>query len=231
MSLILNIETATQFCSVGLADQGRILAVRESNEKNIHASKVTVFSEEVCQEAGISMQELDAIAVSMGPGSYTGLRIGVSAAKGFCYALDIPLLAVPTLQSMALKAAMIYDYGREVLYCPMIDARRMEVYTALFDKDNIELRKTEALIVDETAFDEELKKYEILYFGDGAEKCREVLDPKGMKFIEDVNPSADVMAIISNNKFIAGTFEDLAYFEPYYLKDFIAGKPRVKGLR
>ncbi len=234
MSLILNIETATQYCSVGVSENGRILAIRESSEKNIHASKVTVFAEEALMEANVSMQDLHAVAVSMGPGSYTGLRIGVSAAKGFCYALDIPLIAVPTLQSMALRAALDnkaeLELGENVLFCPMIDARRMEVYTALFDIENKEARKTEALIIDEDSFNEELSRHRILYFGDGAEKCREILDPKGMVFLDGIHPSAESLASISFEKFNSEEFEDLAYFEPFYLKDFIAGKPKVKGL-
>lgn len=230
MSYILNIETATQHCSVGLAKDGNIIAIRESDEKNIHAAKVTVFSEEVCAEAGIKMSELNAVAVSMGPGSYTGLRIGVSAAKGFCYALDIPLIAIPTLQSIALKA-MDKANDEKALYCPMIDARRMEVYTALFNSGNDQLKDTEALIIDENSFDEELKDHKIIYCGDGAEKCREVLDPKGMVFLEDVKPSASSMAVIADKKFNEKSFENLAYFEPFYLKDFIAGAPKVKGLK
>ena len=230
MPYILNIETATQHCSVGLALDGKIIAIRESDEKNIHAAKVTVFSEEVCHEGGIEMNELSAVAVSMGPGSYTGLRIGVSAAKGFCYALDIPLIAIPTLQSIALSAMNIAADDK-ALYCPMIDARRMEVYSALFDSDNDQVRKTEALIIDEQSFDEELRKSKIIYCGDGAEKCRDILDSKGMIFLDDVKPSAVSMAVIAAQKFNERSFEDLAYFEPFYLKDFIAGAPKVKGLR
>lgn len=229
MALILNIETATQLCSVGLSDGENILSVRESHEKNIHAAKVTVFTEEVLKEAGKEMKDLDAIAVSMGPGSYTGLRIGVSAAKGYCFALDIPLIAIPTLQSMAVGA---FNMIRETntLYAPMIDARRMEVYTALFDHQNKEVKKTEALIIDETSFSKELLSGSICFFGDGAEKCKEVLIPKGMRFIENIHPSAKSMAALAQKKFHTGQFENLAYFEPYYLKDFIAGKPKVKGL-
>ncbi|MCD4724885.1 MAG: tRNA (adenosine(37)-N6)-threonylcarbamoyltransferase complex dimerization subunit type 1 TsaB [Bacteroidales bacterium] len=234
MALILNIETATQVCSVGLSNGTEILYIRESREKNIHASLVTVFSEEVCREAGILMNELDAVSVSKGPGSYTGLRIGVSAAKGFCYALDIPLIAVPTLQSMALGALWSLEDSPKppanALYCPMIDARRMEVYTALFDQQNREVRAAEALIVDEESFHEEIETNIIYYFGDGAEKCREVLDHENMIYLDDIHPSATSLAVLANAKFLSGDFEDLAYFEPYYLKDFIAGKPRVKGL-
>ncbi len=235
MPFILNIETATQVCSIGLSNGKEILAIRESREKNIHASLVTVFSEEVCREAGILMNELNAVSVSKGPGSYTGLRIGVSAAKGFCYALDIPLIAVPTLQSMALGALWSLEDSPKppanTLYCPMIDARRMEVYTALFDQQNREVRATEALIVDGESFHEEIKTNIIYYFGDGAEKCREVLDHENMIYLDDLHPSATNQAVLANAKFLSKDFEDLAYFEPYYLKDFIAGKPRVKGLR
>ena len=230
MALILNIETATQVCSVGLSNGKEIISIRESHEKNIHAAKLTVFSEEVLREAGKIMKDLDAVAVSMGPGSYTGLRIGVSAAKGFCYALDIPLIAIPTLQSMALGAMASFD-KKEALFCPMIDARRMEVYTALYDQYNNEVRKTEALIIDETSFDAEIAGNTIYFFGDGAEKCKDLLDPKGMIFIDGVYPSTRSMAHLSHKKFETKSFEDLAYFEPYYLKDFIAGKSRVKGLR
>ena len=229
MSLILNIETATQHCSVGIARDGHVISIRESNEKNIHAAKVTVFAEEVCRESGVKMSELDAVAVSMGPGSYTGLRIGVSAAKGFCYALDIPLIAIPTLQSMALIAQKQSD--KPDLFCPMIDARRMEVYTALFNQSNMEVKSTEALIIDDSSFTEELKSNNICFFGDGAEKCREVLEPKGMIFIDGIKPDAKGMAVLSHAKFTDNNFEDLAYFEPFYLKDFIAGAPKVKGLR
>jgi len=229
MTLILNIETATQVCSVGLSNDSELLALRESHEKNIHAARVTIFCEEVLKEAGKTMSDLDAVAVSMGPGSYTGLRIGVSAAKGLCYALDIPLIAVPTLQSMALRASQnIPDH--QALFCPMIDARRMEVYTALYDANNDEVRKTEALIIDENSYENESGSNKIFFFGDGAEKCKEGLLPKGMSFIDGINPSAESMAHLSSEKFDNKDFEDLAYFEPYYLKDFIAGKPKVKGL-
>lgn len=229
MPLILNIETATQVCSVGLSDGLNLLAIRESHEKNIHAASVTVFTEQVLHEAGKAMSDLDAVAVSMGPGSYTGLRIGVSAAKGIGYALEIPLIAVPTLQSLALGAAGLAP-EKDALFCPMIDARRMEVYTALFDRSNRQVRPTEALIIDADSYSDELRGNIVYFFGDGAEKCREILEPQGMIFMKDVFPSAGIMAKLSFERFRGGQFEDVAYFEPFYLKDFIAGKPRVKGL-
>lgn len=228
MPLILNIETATQVCSVGLSEGNEILSIRESREKNIHAASVTVFIEEVLREAGREMRDLDAVAVSMGPGSYTGLRIGVSVAKGICYALGIPLIAVPTLQAMALRARSTTE--GDSLLCPMIDARRMEVYTAIFDQNNLEVRPTEALIIDEHSFTTELQESTISYFGDGAEKCRKILDSSGMVYLPDIYPSARDIAVLAFEKFTDSKFEDVAYFEPYYLKDFIAGKPKVKGL-
>lgn len=235
MPYILNIETATQVCSVGLSDGSKILALRESYEKNIHAAKVTVFAEEVCKEAGVEYKDLDAVAVSMGPGSYTGLRIGVSAAKGFCFALDIPLISVPTLQSMALGAANATSgksaEKKKELLCPMIDARRMEVYTAIFDIESNFVQLTEALIIDARSFDDWLKGHSMYFFGDGAEKCRDILEPKGMIYIDNIHPTAMSMALISSQKLENEDFEDVAYFEPFYLKDFIAGKPKVKGLR
>ena len=230
MALILNIETATQVCSVGLSEGADILSIRESHEKNIHAAKVTVFSEEVLKEAGKKMNDLDAVAVSMGPGSYTGLRIGVSAVKGFCYALDIPMIAVPSLQSMALRASEEQDRN-DALFCPMIDARRMEVYTSLYDHTNQEVKATEAMIIDEQSFEEELKDNTIFFFGDGAAKCREVLEPRGMKFMDGVYPSASFLAQIAFKKFEAKDFVDVAYFEPYYLKDFVATIPKKNIFR
>lgn len=235
MPLILNIETATSVCSVSLSNGTETIAIRESHEKNIHASMVTVFANEVCAEARLGMNQLDAVAVSKGPGSYTGLRIGVSAAKGICYALDIPLISVPTLQSMALHASRsgLADRStkKKILYCPMIDARRMEVYTALYDTGNKEIKGVEALIVDENAFETILDDNLIYFFGDGAAKCREILDKKELIYLEGVFNTSESMAALSAGKYKQKEFEDLAYFEPYYLKDFIAGKPRVKGLR
>lgn len=234
MSLILCIETSTHICSAGISRQGKIQALKESSEKNIHAASITLFVKEVCSQAGVSMDELDAVAVGMGPGSYTGLRIGVSAAKGFCYGLGIPLIAVPSLQAMAYGAiSAIRKTGRcldDHLFCPMIDARRMEVYTALFNSEYQEVRGTEAIIIAEDSFGEELKNNTIYYFGDGADKCRYILRHERMIFLEGVYNSAANIALLADLKFRQGAFENLAYFEPFYLKDFIAAKPRVKGL-
>ncbi|WP_207423485.1 tRNA (adenosine(37)-N6)-threonylcarbamoyltransferase complex dimerization subunit type 1 TsaB [Desertivirga brevis] len=226
MALLLQIETSTTSCSVALAENGSLLFVKELNERNIHASHITLFIEEVLKASGKSMSELDAVAVSKGPGSYTGLRIGVSAAKGLCYALDIPLIAVSTLQAMA--AGICNKFTEEdFLFCPMIDARRMEVYTALFDKELTEVSPIEAKIIDKESFSEFLTSYSIVFFGDGAEKCQDVLGNSGKAlFVTDFYNSAAHFSEIALNKFRAQQFEDVAYFEPYYLKDFLVAKPK-----
>lgn len=227
--LILHIDTATQVCSVALSRGAENIAYRESREKNAHSKNVTLFVEEVISESGLAKDELDAISVSMGPGSYTGLRIGVSTAKGLCYALEKPLIAISTLQAMAYGLAE--ERKEKVLYCPMIDARRMEVYTALFDENNRQLREIRAEIIDENSFSEFLNNQKIYFFGDGAPKCKEVLgDQPNAVFIDDFFPSAKFMSGIALDKFQNNDFVDVAYFEPFYLKDFIAGKPKVKGL-
>ena len=238
MSLILNIETATGVCSVALARDGQLLGMKESNTKNSHASVLTLFMDEVIKTAGIALSELDAIAVSEGPGSYTGLRIGVAAAKGLCYALEKPLIGVSTLRSMAFgmphppPPSPSREEEINILYCPMIDARRMEVYCAIFDKKGKEIRETRAEIINENSFMEYLGKDRIFFAGDGALKCRSLFDkhPNAV-FSENFQASARFMISLSEEKFSQKNFEDLAYFEPYYLKDFIAGKPRIKGLK
>jgi tRNA threonylcarbamoyladenosine biosynthesis protein TsaB len=224
MSLILQIETATTACSVALVQYGDVLAVKELNERNIHAEVITVFIEEVFTNANKTYQDLDAVAVSSGPGSYTGLRIGVSTAKGLCFGLDKPLIAVETLQAMADgMAAQITD--EDLLLCPMIDARRMEVYTALFDSKGNRVQPTSAEIIDEGSFAELLKERKILFFGDGAAKCEAVLSQySNASFNTAFINSAVNLTNRAAQLFNRQQFEDVAYYEPYYLKDFIAGK-------
>ncbi|MCD4731841.1 MAG: tRNA (adenosine(37)-N6)-threonylcarbamoyltransferase complex dimerization subunit type 1 TsaB [Bacteroidales bacterium] len=233
MTLILSIETATPVCSVALAKDHEVLAIKESAKKNSHSEIVTVFIDELMKENQISFKDLDVVAVSKGPGSYTGLRIGVSTAKGLCYALDIPLIAVNTLQSLSIGASKDYqfDEGLPVLFCPMIDARRMEVYCALFDKNNREVRKTKAEIIEPDSFQTYLESNKVIFFGDGANKCKEVIQNPNAVFLENVFPTAKNMAGIALDKFKNQVFEDVAYFEPFYLKDFIAGVSKVKGLK
>ncbi|MFD0751432.1 tRNA (adenosine(37)-N6)-threonylcarbamoyltransferase complex dimerization subunit type 1 TsaB [Mucilaginibacter calamicampi] len=219
--MILQIETATTVCSVALANQGRVIAIKEANQRNIHAEAITVFIDEILNKAGIKYSELDAVAVSSGPGSYTGLRIGVSTAKGLCYALDKPLIAVETLEAMA-GGLIVSGVDSDVLLCPMIDARRMEVYTALFDAAGNRLQPTTAEIIDANSFAAQLEQSKILFFGDGAPKCRETLsgNPNAL-FIDDFANSAAHLTSATYQKFKAAQFEDVAYFEPYYLKDFL----------
>lgn len=216
MTYILNIETATKNCSVSLSKNGQTVAIREVSEEQFsHAEKLHLFIKEVLSSENISLENLNAVAVSKGPGSYTGLRIGVSAAKGLCYALNIPLIAVDTLAVLAEKISV-----NSGIIIPMIDARRMEVFTQMFDKDLNVLSTAEALIVDETAFAD--INEDIHLIGDGALKCKTVLTDDKFIYHEDVvYPSANEMSRISYKKYVENTFEDVAYFEPYYLKDFM----------
>jgi tRNA threonylcarbamoyladenosine biosynthesis protein TsaB len=223
--LILQIETATSSCSVALAKNGETVAARCINERNIHAEVITLFIEEIMAKAGVSFDDLDAVAVSCGPGSYTGLRIGVSTAKGLCYAADKPLIAVPTLEAMAHGALADFDNGSYDLLCPMIDARRMEVYTGVFDKEGERLQSESAEIITADSFSGFLRVNRLLFFGDGAAKCKPVLSADlNALFFENFVNNAEHLSKIALKKFLNGEFEDVAYFEPYYLKDFIAGK-------
>jgi len=223
MSYILQIESATTVCSVALAKDGKVLACKQLDERNIHAEIITLFIDELVASADIKYNELDAIAVSSGPGSYTGLRIGVSTAKGLCFALDKPLIAIETLEAMAYGIITEGQYN-DILLCPMIDARRMEVYTALFDLTGNKIEPVTAKIIDENSFYEQLQNNKILFFGDGAEKCRAVLgENNNAVFLPGFSNSAAYMTQKAAEKFVNNDFEDVAYFEPYYLKDFIAG--------
>lgn len=216
MSYILNIETATKNCSVALAKEGKTILCKEIAEEGYsHAERLHVFIEEIVKEAGITFSDLAAIAVSQGPGSYTGLRIGVSAAKGLCYALGIPLIAVDTLQTLASQITV-----SDGLIIPMIDARRMEVYSAVFDVNHQNKREIQAEIIDENSF----QGYdETLYFiGDCAAKCKSVLTKDNFVFLENIKyPSAKEMSRLSYEKYKISDTVDVAYFEPYYLKDFM----------
>jgi len=225
--MILQIETATASCSVALANGGEVLAVKQLSGRGVHAEMITLFIEEVIALAGIKYDDLDAIAVTSGPGSYTGLRIGISTAKGLCFALEKPLIAIETLEAMA-SGAVQHDrtFGdKEMLLCPMIDARRMEVYTAVFKADGTKVRPTSADIINKLSFEDLLRDNNILFFGDGAEKCQAVLGlSANAHFLTGFINSAADLTQTALEKFEKRVFEDVAYFEPYYLKDFIAGK-------
>ncbi len=216
---ILNIETATKNCSVSISKEGKTIALKELNDGNYsHAEKLHEFIGQVILEAEISLSDLKAVAVSKGPGSYTGLRIGVSAAKGLCFALDIPLISVNTLQSLALSVSI--EKGYKV---PLLDARRMEVYSQVFSKKNEIIRAVHAEIIDANAFSEFLNAEKVYFFGDGAEKCKEIIIHNNAIFIDGKFPSAKEMSTLSFEKFKKTEFEDVAYFEPFYLKEFIGG--------
>ncbi|SKB38912.1 tRNA (adenosine(37)-N6)-threonylcarbamoyltransferase complex dimerization subunit type 1 TsaB [Maribacter arcticus] len=219
MGVILNLETSSTNCSVCLAKDGVILAMKELNSENYsHAEKLHVFIEEVMNEAALKMQDLEAIAVSKGPGSYTGLRIGVSAAKGLCYAMDVPLVSVSTLKSMA---SQLKSVDEDALVIPVLDARRMEVYSAVFDNHLNQVRETKAEIIDEQSFEAYIGSTSVHFLGSGAEKIKGIFNSDNLTFHLDVVPSAKEMALISFDKFKNKDFEDVAYFEPYYLKDFV----------
>jgi len=230
MALIVHIETATKICSVSLSQNSEIIAFRESNIVNSHSSLITNFVDAVFKETGKTLNELDAVSISMGPGSYTGLRIGVSTAKGLCYSLEKPLISVSTLQAMA-NGFINNGKFENALFCPMIDARRMEVYCGFFDNQLKTIIPITAEIIDENSFDELLKENTIYFFGDGAEKCKSTLSQQKNTFFDgDFNTSSKYLISLAEEKFRNKEFENTAYFEPFYLKDFIAGKPKVKGL-
>jgi len=223
-TFILNIETATTNCSVSISKNGETIVLKEDNDKSYsHAERLHVYIDSALKEAGIAGADLSAIAISKGPGSYTGLRIGVSTAKGLCFALDKPLIAVPTLEALANQAPV--NHGVVVA---MLDARRMEVYSAIYDSNYNEIRATEAQILDENAFAENLQKGKVSFIGDGVEKTKTLITNSNAIFIENKLPSANEMSALAYKKYQSNDFEDVAYFEPYYLKDFVALKPKAK---
>ncbi|MBR0323635.1 MAG: tRNA (adenosine(37)-N6)-threonylcarbamoyltransferase complex dimerization subunit type 1 TsaB [Bacteroidales bacterium] len=247
--MILCLETSTAVCSVALVENGNVVALRESLDGQNHAEKITLFIDEVMKEAGIAYKDLDAVATSMGPGSYTGLRIGVSTAKGLCYAMEKPLIAIDTLAAMAcgfndaetqrgkvtelMVGVNSQSQGQQptAILCPMIDARRMEVYTAFFNEKLERTSETEALVIDEDSF-MELKQNNHLYlFGDGADKLAALFEnDENITVVEKFHCSAAYMAKLAGEAFTNKQFVDTAYFEPFYLKNFVPGMPKVKGL-
>ena len=231
--MILCLETATPVCSVALNDSCCTLALRETEGQNAHSEKITNFIREVMETAGIDYKQLDAVAVSKGPGSYTGLRIGVSTAKGICYAADLPLMAIDTLEAMAhgMKAKLRSQIAENDLLIPMIDARRMEVYASIFDANLNKVEDTAARIIDENSFEDLRKNHHLWLFGDGAPKLSKLFEnQQNITVIDGFRPSAASMLALAEKALRKQDFVDVAYFEPFYLKDFVAGKPHVKGL-
>jgi len=234
-ALILHIETATDICSVALSEGDQQISLVESGQERSHARLLNPFIRQALDEAGHTPEQLDGVAVSKGPGSYTGLRIGVSTAKGLAYALEIPLLASGTLENMAHGAMAHPDILKlaestegSLLLCPMLDARRMEVYAGFYALDQTAFREIRADIIDETSYRDILDRHQVCFFGNGSGKCRESLRHPHAHFIEDINPSASYMIDPVQRRYASKQFEDVAYFEPFYLKDFIATTPRNK---
>ncbi len=234
MPVILNLDTSTQVCSVALSSGTSLLGKRASHDEKSHSRLLAVFIRELLEENDLKTGELDAIAVSSGPGSYTGLRIGVSTAKGLAYGSGRPLIGIGTLdllvsggiQHKEIIKILVRDDSS--LLCPMIDARRMEVYTALYTASGSRIENVSAKIIDENSFIEKLDSAPIVFFGNGADKCREMITHPNAYFVEKIEASAEFMIPLSNNSWQQKKFEDVAYFEPFYLKDFIATIPKNK---
>lgn len=233
MNTILNIDTSTTVCSVALSAGGECLSMRKDESGNSHSRVIGVFTQQLLQEADSNGWKVAAVALSQGPGSYTGLRIGTSFAKGLCYGMDIPLIAIPTLKIMAwavaqrLKAEGVHT---DALLCPMIDARRMEVYSAVYDMELNEVEAVSAKIIDQESFSDLLANRKIYFFGNGSNKCKDAITSHNATFIDGVNPLATDMAVMAHEAYNKKEFADVAYFEPLYLKDFIATKPKRLGV-
>jgi tRNA threonylcarbamoyladenosine biosynthesis protein TsaB len=221
----LAIESATKNCSVALFEGSSIIDFIEEGVEYSHAEKLAPFVDRILKKNQTDLHDLSAVGISSGPGSYTGLRIGLSLAKGICVGSKLPLIAVSSLEAMSWGARNELS-DRDAWYCPMIDARRMEVYTSLYDAEGKEIESISAKIIDEQSFKEELAERRIYFFGDGASKCSSVIQSANAKFLEDSYISARNMGELLFNKFKQEEFEDLAYFEPNYFKSFKAGKPK-----
>ncbi len=226
MERIILIETSTALCSVALAEDGEIVAYKESAGAKAHASLTAVFIREMLDERGITPADCDAVCVSMGPGSYTGLRVGVSTAKGLCFGARKPLIAVGTLDTLVAQAQDVHEYKYII---PMVDARRMEVYTAVFTPDGRQITETSPAIVDENSFRDRLEEGPVLFIGDGAGKCADVIKHSNARFIQ-CNPKASAMAVPASEAYKNRKFEDVAYFEPFYLKEFVVTVSKRKIL-
>lgn len=230
MPCILHIDTSTDVCSAALADNGVVMEEKVSCEGHSHASSLGLYVTDCLDCAKRNGLSLDAVAVSAGPGSYTGLRIGVSMAKGICFGLDIPLISVPTLELLA--SAVIRNHPREdALFCAMLDARRMEVYAAIYNRDREQVREAKAEIVTAGTYASYLNDGRVCFFGNGSDKCKPVIDHPNAVFVPDVHPMAAQMVPLAEERYAKGLFEDVAYFEPFYLKEFLAviAKNKVLG--
>lgn len=230
MPVILNIETSTDVCSVALTCDGQVVFNKENHESMSHASSLGGYVQDALSVAKSHHFAIDAVAVSRGPGSYTGLRIGVSEAKGLCFGLDVPLIAVDTLAVMACAVMFKKDIDEDALLCPMIDARRMEVYSAVYDRALNQVKPVSAEIIDENSYADILTRKPVVFFGNGAGKCRDVITGDNVHYIDGICPLAADMLALSEMAFRNSRFENVAYFEPFYLKEFVATKPKNKVL-
>lgn len=228
MSCILHIETSTTVCSVAVSEDGQNIFVKEDFQGPSHATLLGGFVDEALSLIDSHAIPLDGVAVSCGPGSYTGLRIGVSMAKGVCYGRDVPLIGLPTLNVLAVPVLLYHELPEDALVCPMIDARRMEVYAAIYDRSLTVVRETSADIIDENSYLEYLNEHPVYFFGNGADKCREKITHPNAHFIDNIHPLAKMMFPLAEKAMANKTFEDVAYFEPFYLKEFIATVPKKR---
>lgn len=229
MATILHIETSTDVCSVAVSEDGQVIFHKEDHSGPNHAEKLGTYVDEALSFTDNHAIPFDAVAVSCGPGSYTGLRIGVSMAKGICYARDLKLIAVPTTELLCVPVLLREAAEEGALLCPMLDARRMEVYAAIYDRSLRPVREIGADIVDETTYREYLDKQPVYFFGNGAKKCIDAINHPNARLIEGIEPLAKWMQPLAEKRFLTEQFEDVAYFVPYYLKDFVA-KPSKKLL-
>ncbi len=227
MSLIISIDTSTKVCSVALHQEGKLLAFSELFAEKSHSGRLTMLIAQMVENAGFTLAEVDAIAVAKGPGSYTGLRIGVSTAKGLAFALDKPLLSVNTLEAMVAQITPFFP--NDYWFCPMLDARRMEVYCGVWDKDLQVMQVTEAKIIDESSFEELLTEHRVVFFGDGAAKCKQkITHPNALFLATDIHPSAKTIGYLAWEAYQQQAFENVVSFEPFYLKDFVGTVPKSK---
>jgi len=225
--IILHIETSTNICSIAISESGQCLFSKSDSEGMNHAALLSVFIAEAMEFLKSASKKLDAVAVSSGPGSYTGLRIGVSTAKGLCYGLDIPLIAVSTLEVLTANALQITETAANSLFCPMIDARRMEVYAAIYNQEGIIQREISADIIDENSYREILESHSVYFFGNGAEKCKATLTHPNAIFIDGMFPLAENMIVLAEKAYNEKKFVDVAYFEPFYLKEFYTTAAKI----
>ena len=227
MSCILNIETSTNVCSVAISEDGQCIYHDEDRTGPNHNERLGQFVDEALSFADSHAIPVDGVAISMGPGSYTGLRIGTSMAKGVCYGFGIPLVAVPTLELMCVPVLLRHDdLPEDALLCPMLDARRMEVYAGIYNRALKPVREIRADVVDAETYREYLDEHPVYFFGNGAEKCMEVINHPNAHFFKGIEPLAKYMFPLAERRMMRGETEDVAYFEPFYLKDFVALKPK-----